>query len=64
MQFDQLRSDITHRGKAVYQDYERLRGALAQLLSIFRHVIRVARSDASSAQQVAGISCCDAKNDQ
>lgn len=44
--FYQLRSNLTHRGKAVIRDHERIKDALAQLLPIFRDVLKVARSEA------------------
>jgi len=44
--FYQLRSNITHRGKGVVKDYERISDALAALLPIFRYVLVAAQRDA------------------
>ncbi len=44
--FYQLRSNLSHRGKGVVRDYNRIQEALAQLLPIFREVLRTAQSDA------------------
>jgi len=35
----QIRSNITHRGKAVVRDYDKLKDSLSELLTIFRHVL-------------------------
>lgn len=35
----QIRSNITHRGKAVVRDHDRLKDSLSELLSIFRDVL-------------------------
>src|SRR6185437_10953488 len=42
----QIRSNITHRGKDVGRDHERILNSLCELLSIFRDVLRAARADA------------------
>ena len=42
----QLRSNITHRGKAAVRDYEMLKHSLTELLAIFREVLKVAERDA------------------
>jgi hypothetical protein len=42
----QVRSNITHRGKGVVRDYELLQNSLAELLPIFRDVLRAAQGDA------------------
>lgn len=42
----QIRSNITHRGKAVVLDYERVLSSLSELLPIFRGVLRAAHTDA------------------
>lgn len=42
----QVRSNITHRGKGVVRDYERVKHSLAELLVIFRDVLKVAQRDA------------------
>jgi hypothetical protein len=42
----QVRSNITHRGKGVVQDYKLLKDSLAELLSIFRQVLKAAERDA------------------
>lgn len=44
--FYQLRSNITHRGKGVVRDHERMKNSLAELLPIFRDVLRAAQCDA------------------
>ena len=44
--FYQLRSNITHRGKGVVRDHERILKSLSELLSIFRGVLKAARTDA------------------
>jgi len=44
----QVRSNITHRGKGVVRDYDLLRDSLAELLPIFREVLREAERDAGS----------------
>jgi hypothetical protein len=50
----QVRSNIIHRGKGVYRDYELLQKSLAELLPIFREVLKAAKRDAGySAQQPA-----------
>jgi hypothetical protein len=40
--FYQIRSNITHRGKAVVQDHDRLLNSLEELLQIFRNVLATA----------------------
>lgn len=42
----QVRSNVTHRGKGVARDYELLRYSLAELLAIFRGVLKAAEHDA------------------
>ncbi|MDN5851876.1 MAG: hypothetical protein L0K86_03330 [Actinomycetia bacterium] len=42
----QVRCNITHRGKAAVVDHATVRRSLAELLAIFRDVLRAARSDA------------------
>lgn len=42
----QVRSNITHRGKGVVRDYELLYQSLAELLPIFREVLKAAEHDA------------------
>ena len=42
----QIRSNITHRGKGVHQDHERMRHSLSELLEIFRRVLGKAFEDA------------------
>jgi hypothetical protein len=42
----QVRSNITHRGKGVVRDYDRVRNSLAELLPIFRDVLAAAQRDA------------------
>jgi hypothetical protein len=44
----QVRSNITHRGKGVVRDYDLLHDSLAELLPIFREVLKEAEHDASS----------------
>lgn len=44
----QIRSNITHRGKAVVGDHERVLEALTQLVQIFRCVLKAARLEAQS----------------
>jgi hypothetical protein len=44
----QVRSNITHRGKGVVRDHERLVKSLDELLSIFRDVLKAARVDAQT----------------
>jgi hypothetical protein len=43
----QVRSNITHRGKGVFRDYELLKDSLGELLPIFHRVLEAARQDAS-----------------
>jgi hypothetical protein len=43
----QIRSNITHRGKGVVRDHELLCESLAELLVIFRDVLRAAKDDAT-----------------
>lgn len=43
----QIRSNITHRGKAVVRDHDRLHDSLKELLAIFRHVLDRAFEEAS-----------------
>lgn len=47
--FYQLRSNLTHRGKAVFRDYDRISYSLGELLPIFRDVFAAARIDAGNA---------------
>lgn len=42
----QVRSNITHRGKAAERDHERVRMSLTELLPIFRDVLKRAETDA------------------
>ena len=42
----QLRSNIIHRGKGVIRDYQLLKNSLAELLPIFREVLKAAERDA------------------
>jgi hypothetical protein len=42
----QVRSNITHRGKGVERDHERVLKSLRELLSIFRSVLKQAQVDA------------------
>lgn len=42
----QVRSNITHRGKGVGRDYDLLHNSLAELLPIFREVLKAAERDA------------------
>lgn len=42
----QVRSNITHRGKGVVRDYDLLKNSLAELLPIFREVLKAAEHDA------------------
>jgi len=42
----QVRSNITHRGKGVVRDYDLLNKSLAELLPIFREVLKAAEHDA------------------
>lgn len=42
----QVRSNITHRGKGVVRDYDLLEKSLAELLPIFRKVLKAAKRDA------------------
>jgi hypothetical protein len=44
----QVRSNITHRGKGVGRDYNLLRDSLAELLPIFREVLREAERAAGA----------------
>jgi len=44
--FYQLRSNITHRGKGVVRDHERMMNSLGELLPIFRDVLKAAQRDA------------------
>lgn len=44
----QIRSNITHRGKGVIRDHERVLEALSQLLPIFQGVLEAAHADASA----------------
>lgn len=43
----QIRSNITHRGKAATTDHDRLHQSLGELLLIFREVLNAARNDAA-----------------
>lgn len=45
----QVRSNITHRGKGVVRDYDLLHASLAELLPIFRAVLKDAERDAGIA---------------
>jgi hypothetical protein len=42
----QIRSNITHRGKAVVRDHELIKDSLSELLRIFRSVLKEAFSEA------------------
>jgi len=42
----QVRSNITHRGKGAFRDYDMLEKSLAELLAIFREVLKAAEGDA------------------
>lgn len=42
----QVRSNMTHRGKGVVRDHERVKKSLAELLPIFREVLKAAERDA------------------
>ncbi len=53
--FYQLRSNLSHRGKGVVRDYDRIQEALAQLLPIFREVLRTAQTDAETAPDFASV---------
>lgn len=44
-----LRSNRTHRGKAGIEDHKNIWNSLAELLPIFRNVLKAAESDACSA---------------
>lgn len=44
----QIRSNITHRGKAVVQDHDRVLEAAEQLTQIFRCVLSAARVEAGA----------------
>lgn len=44
----QMRSNITHRGKSVFGDFEKLRKSSAELLEIFRKVIDAAFEEAKA----------------
>jgi hypothetical protein len=44
----QVRSNIAHRGKGVFQDYAVLRNSLLELLPIFRGVLKAAELDAAA----------------
>jgi len=44
----QIRSNITHRGKGVVRDHERVLNALTELLAIFRGVLKAAQADAQA----------------
>ena len=44
----QVRSNITHRGKGVVRDHERLLKSTSELLSLFRRVLKAARADAAT----------------
>lgn len=44
----QVRSNITHRGKGVVWDYEHVKNSLAELLPIFRDVLKEAERDAGA----------------
>lgn len=45
----QIRSNITHRGKGAFNDYDRVRYSLAELLPTFREVLKAAQDDAGYA---------------
>lgn len=42
----QVRSNITHRGKGVYEDFDLLRESLKELLPIFRDILKAAEHNA------------------
>ena len=42
----QIRSNITHRGKAVGNDCNKIRSSLRELLPIFKDVIKAAQAEA------------------
>lgn len=44
----QVRSNMTHRGKGVVRDHERVKKSLEELLPIFREVLKAAERDARS----------------
>jgi hypothetical protein len=46
--FYQLQCNLTHRGKASFDDYAKIGNGLAQLLPIFRDVLKAAESDAKA----------------
>lgn len=46
-----VRSNITHRGKGVVRDHDILRKSLAELLTIFREVLKAAREDATASSE-------------
>jgi hypothetical protein len=50
----QLRCNITHRGKGVALDYDRIRSSLAELLPIFREVLQAAKCDAGGYKTASG----------
>lgn len=52
----QIRSNITHRGKGVARDHERVLCSLGELLTIFRGVIQSARRDARVGRHFNGSS--------
>lgn len=49
----QVRSNITHRGKGVFQDYHLLKDSLKELLPIFREVLKAAEYSARQPVAVA-----------
>lgn len=48
----QVRSNITHRGKAAVRDYDTLKDSLTELLPIFRAVLAAAEADAQQAPDI------------
>jgi len=51
----QIRSNITHRGKGVVRDYDRIKDSLAELLPIFRDVLKAAQRDAGAAEKYGSV---------
>ena len=47
----QVRSNITHRGKAVVRDYERVHNSLAELFPTFKNVLKASQSEARVASE-------------
>jgi hypothetical protein len=52
----QLRSNITHRGKAVFRDHDRMKDSLAELLQIFQDVLSAAQRDAETVDGYGSVS--------